>query len=570
MSILFKYALPHLLSAIRYLCGGRISTLVLLSALIVAVGCQSNRDALNDIDVAERLAQDNPDEAMTILQSIDADKLRRTRDKARYALVHSEICYHSENYIATDSLARFAANYYTMRGSGVDAARASFYYGHACMHGGQTANAMLAFMDAAKRLANGSDYYLEGLVHQAMGDIYGGDCLYRNGYESYVRSKFCFERAQRADNVAYANFDLGRMALAMRDYEAAESSLLLARDYAMEINDCDFLPLVIYYLGELYVQLAEYEKCAEALSLYEQSGCNIYDESHYYSLMAVVEATRGNISKAKEYIASAEGTSQPNENLISYANYCVSRIAGDKESALHWLEHTTQRQDSTILMTLEQPVLNYQIKMLQDALESKEREAELRRQRNTAIYIAILFVIIVMTGFVINRIHNKNRDIQHYMETIHELQLTRSHSSERLSSAVSVLYHDRLNDLNRLCETYYDHSDTSRHAAKVFEQVRQTIEAIKSDKQRLEELESVVNNYRNNLMSKLREQCPKLNERELRVALYSYAGFSSRAICIFVESNPIALSKVKYRIKTKIKESGAENADELIAAIIDC
>jgi hypothetical protein len=36
-----------------------------------------------------------------------------------------------------------------------------------------------------------------------------------------------------------------------------------------------------------------------------------------------------------------------------------------------------------------------------------------------------------------------------------------------------------------------------------------------------------------------------------------------------VESNPTALSKVKYRIKTKIKESGAADADILIAAIND-
>jgi hypothetical protein len=103
----------------------------------------------------------------------------------------------------------------------------------------------------------------------------------------------------------------------------------------------------------------------------------------------------------------------------------------------------------------------------------------------------------------------------------------------------------------------------------VFERVRETIESIKSDEARLEELEALVNNCRGNIMTKVRQQCPKLNSKELRVVLYSYAGFSSRAICIFMESNPVALSKVKYRIKTKIKESGAEDAELLISAIAD-
>jgi hypothetical protein len=161
------------------------------------------------------------------------------------------------------------------------------------------------------------------------------------------------------------------------------------------------------------------------------------------------------------------------------------------------------------------------------------------------------------------------RDIVHYMDTINELQLTRSDNMQPLTEAIDRLYNDRLKDINHLCETYYDHSDTPRQAARVFERVRQTIESLKSDDARLEELESMVNSCRGDLMTRLRISCPKLSERELKVALYSYAGFSSRAICIFVDSNPVALSKIKYRIKTKIKESGCADAELFISAISD-
>lgn len=189
------------------------------------------------------------------------------------------------------------------------------------------------------------------------------------------------------------------------------------------------------------------------------------------------------------------------------------------------------------------------------------------RQRNISVYVLVALLLSLGIGFLRSFTQKKNRDIERYIETIRELNLTKNSSSDSLSEAVDRLYNDRLNDLNRLCETYYEYDDTSRHAVKVFEQVRETIESIKSDEARLEELEKLVNSCRGNLMVKLREQCPKLNVKEQRVVLYSYAGFSSRAICTFMETNPVALSKIKYRIKLKIKDCGAKDADLLIESI---
>lgn len=550
------------------LCRG-VVMLLFAVAISAAAGCAhcANNDIL---DRVETQTINSPSEALATIAMIDAEALHREGDIARYAVLRAEALYHAGMKLEGDSLLLRAVDYYHARRDDRQTARALFYYGNAAQISGELTKAMWAFMEADEHLEGCDDNYLEGLVQRAKGDIYGAGCLYRNGYDCYARSKECFALAGCGADVAYADYDLGRLALAMRDYEAAEHFLASARDYALAIGDCDFLPFIIFHLGELYVQQGEYERCAEALALYEHSGCTIYDPSHYYSLMAVIEATRGNRDAAFEHIESAEAAEPRNDHLISYAHYSVNRIIGNEREALHWLERTNQRQDSTILQVLEQPVLNYQIGRLQSDLESKEREAELRNQRDVAIYLTIAIIATLLTGFLYHRVKSKNRAIQHYIEAIHELQLTKSNSSQMLTNAVSQLYRDRLSDINRLCETYYDHSDTSRHATKVFEQVRATIESIKSDKARLDELEDVVNSCRDGLMSKLREQCPKLNERERRVALYSYAGFSSRAICIFVESNPVALSKIKYRIKTKIKESGCEDADLLISAITDC
>lgn len=547
-----------------------VGTMVVLSlAVVLAVGCSLSSSTKQEIRRAESLAQSSPEQAISILQNIPAKSLNNRARTAEYALAYCEALYYGRQRIESDSLTLAAVEYFQNHGSAEQSARAYYYHGQAKYNMMELTDAMLAFMEAEDALEGVDNPYLLGLVHRAKGDIYGAGCLYRNSYDAYAASKECFERAGYADDMVYADYDLGRLAMAMRDFSTAESLLMRVYDYARENDDKEFLSLIIYHLSELHVQQAKYKECAEVLTWYEACDCEIYDPSHYYSMMAIIWATNNDMVRALENVALAEQSEPRNEHLICYAHYCVNRMMGNDREALKWLEEATQRQDSTILQVLEQPVLNYQIGQLQSSLESHEQKERLSLLLNTFIYVSILLFILVLVTYLTNRIKAKNRDIQYYMDSLHELQLTSGRGSEHLSEAVAQLYKDRLNDLNNLCDTYYDHSDTSRHTTKVFEQVRRTIESIKSDESRLEELENLVNKCRNNMMSRLREQCPKLNDKELRVALYSYAGFSARAICVFVESNPTALSKVKYRIKTKIKESGAADADILIAAIND-
>jgi FixJ family two-component response regulator len=53
----------------------------------------------------------------------------------------------------------------------------------------------------------------------------------------------------------------------------------------------------------------------------------------------------------------------------------------------------------------------------------------------------------------------------------------------------------------------------------------------------------------------------------MRVALYVFAGFSNRAIAIFIDSDPVSVSKMRYNIKQKIKSANVEDGEMLIAAL---
>ena len=97
----------------------------------------------------------------------------------------------------------------------------------------------------------------------------------------------------------------------------------------------------------------------------------------------------------------------------------------------------------------------------------------------------------------------------------------------------------------------------------------QTIETIKGDNSRLDELEATVDSYRDNAMKRLKAALPRMSERNFRVALYSFAGFSNRAIALFIDSDPVSVSKIKYNIKAKLKGLESVDCEELIAMLTD-
>lgn len=546
------------------LCGivvGALSTLL--------VSCSSYTELSRAIDQAESLAEENPNKALEIISNIDKSQLRSNEIKARYALIYSEVSYYNRMLVNSDSLTRIAVAYYDKSNHHHERARAYFQHGMTLQLAGALPEAILALREAHNSLDKYKDNRLEGVVYRLEGDIYRASYLYRNSYNAYVEALQCFERENLPYHTHYTLYNMGQAAMKMHQTDLAEELFIEARDYAIEVGNKDFLCAILHEMCEIYFQLGDKEKFSETVELFDRYDCVLWFVSHYYAMKAMATSNAGDTESAKQYAELATLDPSYDANAVERANYIICRNEGDNEGMVYWLTAMNERLRNALLASAEQPVMNYQLDLLNMTMERDEQQMRNMRHRMIAIYTIITMVLSILVAIMIHRRKQQKRDIQLYMETIHELQLTRQNTQEPLTDAVDKLYNDRLKDLNTLCETYYEHSDTSRHATKVFEQVRQTIEAIKSDEVRLTELESLVNSCRGGLMSKLREQCPKLNERELKVALYSFAGFSSRAICVFIDSNPTALSKLKYRIKTKIKESDATDAEQLISAISD-
>lgn len=551
------------------MCIGGLKSYIRVALLLVCgaiVGC-TRGDLLERIDYAERIAVDNPAEALDVMRSIPRDEIRGNRSKVRYALVYSETMYH--NYIDSDSdtLTRAMAEYYLESDDHAERARALYQHALVKRMQGELAEAMLMLEEAEVSLAECENGKLLALVHRTKGDIYNDGCLFANALNSYAEARHYFEVQNLEYHYYSLLYDMGATEIQLRDFESARGYLSEALEYGIESGCKDFVCAVLHEMLELSIYMDDYKTCGALLEMFDTHAALLYGQSHYYAVKAMYLSHRGAMSEALQLLDEAEEMEDVEWADIEYARYIVYRNGGDAKNALVWQERSKNSQDALMLEVLEQPVLNIQLDALRESLSSERRERELVAQRNTLIFIAVAIIVVAFVLFVVRRLKRKNEELERYIAAVGELQDTLRMLPQEMSASVGALYRDRFNELNELCDIYYDHEGTSRSKSVIYNKFIATIEAIKSDEERIQELEATVNKYRDGAMEKLRREMPRLSERDTRVTLYLLAGFSNRAIAIFMDSDPVSVSKMRYNIKQKIKSANIADSELIIAAL---
>lgn len=518
------------------------------------------------------------------LQNNDSSDLRTEAEEALKVCEKLYLNYDAPAY--EDAHVEAMCNYYMDSDEHKERARALFFcaqHSYAC---GDMAEALLYLIEAEKSTTSSSDKAYEGRIHRMKGDIYGEGCLFANALEEYQRCGECFTEAGMPSHAAYAKYDEGVTLVHMRNYDEATKLLYSTLEYAANEEAIGLYYGALHYLLDIAVYTNATDECQVLLDLYDDSYSDYYNVEHKKFVESVVAAYNGNMARAEQLLNEID-EDLANESIDDYyhTRYLIYRIGGDNTKAIEWLEMGKSRQDMLTLSVLNQPTLNIELELLQSRLEAERTERDLisknmeqerqlaeaeRSHTRTRIMWVSAMLIIALTLIIIYIRHRwlaKDRAIEQYIETIRELQMTSRDMPNEMNVTINTIYRDRFSELNALCETYYDHSGTTRQKNLVFNQLSDTIEAIKGDNKRLKEMEDAVNSYRNNLMQRLRDQVDKLNERDLRVALYVFAGFSNRAIAIFIDSDPTSVSKIRYNIKQKIKNSNAQDSEMLIQAL---
>lgn len=163
-----------------------------------------------------------------------------------------------------------------------------------------------------------------------------------------------------------------------------------------------------------------------------------------------------------------------------------------------------------------------------------------------AISLAVL--IIGGVGFYRLRLRRKEAERLALIDEVREMSVRR----EADKSLAHKLFAQRLQEVNLLCDNYYNHRDTGEKAKSIFYREFEARIAGLGSKETIAEIESLVNECKDNIVARLRSELPGLKEHDVNLLTYIYAGFAARSICIFMGISKDNYYMRRRRIKSRL------------------
>ena len=543
-------------------------------SLVLLCSCSSSRDVERMLDKAEELMVERPDSSLVVLEGIDITTVASRGTKARYALLLTQA--KDKNYIdETDAtLIEDAVEYYE-ESDNVRYKFMSYYYqGRIYSNGGNNTKAMLSYTKAEELVSNIDDNYAVALLYAHIGMLHDEIYDYEKSLHAFQEAYHHYEQAGLETHKNYTKLSIGQTYLDTKQFELAEKPLLEVLEWAYTENDSELCESCIDYLILLYENMGDRQKLQE---LFDSKFMSLCDDSLIIQLSkAYIHACDGNRELANKHLMYARAlVPEYNEvELFLFEEYKIHCVLGDYQEALTCHERLLKMQDSTIRITLQQPLLTVQKEYFKS--QATYRALALRHSRHMQIVITIaaIFTIGIVAIIMRRRISQKNMEIQRYMEHVQDLEdslFAKTSNSEDMDAMItemkghlSSLFESQFSLINKLSNTYYETHGTKRDKEAIYTQVRNEIEKLQTDKGTLAQLEKIVNQYKRNAINLVRTEIPSISPRDIKLLCYIYVGFSAKSISIFVGETTGNILTRKYRLRNKISKLNTPNAQIIL------
>ena len=523
----------------------------LLLIVLLLVGCGSDERTMQLIGEAESVMIEHPDSALNIMRSIDPETIRGEENMSRYRLVMAEACYYNRIVPSRDSIAEPLFEYYLDSDDHAMRARALYQYALVMQSEGENAKAMYSLMEAEESLSHTDNHRLAGLVHRTKGEIYGSECLFSLSLDEHQKAKEMFDKAGLSFHSAYALYDIAKVYRCLRDFDLAVYYLMMSED---KFYECGYAPYVFDVQIELcynYMQKDEYENMSDVLSRIDISDTLGHSLCDYYSLSAVLSAYDKRYDVADSLITRAKQEYITNPLQLAYCEYMVNSLQGKHLKAHELYVSLIAEQDKAVYNLINNSLLQSQIELLENERVIIEERTKSNRIRLISVIVTLFLITITISLYARYQRVKRSRDIANYINIIAELKHSLNVATpNECSSNINADFIE----LNKICEIYYQYGKTSNISGKVLEAVNESIELLKTDANRMQNLENIVNSQNHNILSAIREDCPKINDKEYRYIVYYLLGFSTRSIAMLLDIDTNALARLKYKVKVKLRE----------------
>ena len=267
---------------------GKVRKLLFVGFLCICGALSScvERVTSDTFDRVEKYMEINPDSALWLLSQIPHPEKLRGKQRADYALLLTQA--RDKNYLdslQSDSLIKFAVDYYKDRDDKVKAGKAFFYYGKMMALQKNDTLAMQVYLKALEKLEKTEEYKLQGLVHEYMGYINRDRKMYGDALDNYRSSVPYYQRADDALGVVYIYRDIARVYVVEQKYDSVykyiNQALSLCEMVEKRINTKRIFPSLLHIKGVAKRDEGDLDSAIPLLKTAIDSEEDVHNVHHY-------------------------------------------------------------------------------------------------------------------------------------------------------------------------------------------------------------------------------------------------------------------------------------------------
>lgn len=566
-------------------------------AIIVFVSSCASKEAKRIMDTADAVMWTRPDSALAALESIDTLALKTKSQRARYSLLYTMALDRNHLTIQDLRVIKPAASYYENHGSNDDKMKMYFYLGTAQYDTGDPESAIASYIRAKEYSSRSDNLVFRGIISSSISDVYLWN---NNNSESISYSKEAYDYfAQAKDSFRLWNTTGSLACLYSNIQDWAKADSLYSVFFSQPIRDTSIYAeqLLTLAWNNIFKPGSDPH---ESIDLFRKATGEFggTPSLNDYCVYAYASEIIGDYDTANDLIRQLENVDS-SSTILKIWKYRISKHRADYKTALTYLEQSLNDQNSEVLETVGQSVALAQSDYYENKSLLLDKDRRLQRQVKWMIFL--IAVMMVASGL---GIYSKRKKI--WQRQVEEMSFINDEVSQRLNEALlSEKEHLRSIDslasanelaekniqtlseklssaaekeqvlmglrakyvqankrryaqLNVLCRQYLESPNASRNGKdKIYAEVKKILAILDEPNQK--ELESMLDDNLDGIMSKLRAAIPDTTEKDFRFISFLVLGFDTKTISRMMDYNVNTVYTKRYIIKEKISKLDGEN-----------
>ena len=407
--------------------------LSILLLLLAFTACGDKKAVTDVLNRAEAVMNEHPDSALNLLRTLTFDDFQKEKNRARYALLHSQAL--DKNYIdvTSDSLISVAVEYYKDKDDVRSKFLSYYYLGRVHANGERYLQATSCLMESEQLVEEVGDDYLSGLLYSEMGRIYRLYYDYPKSLEAYQKAAECYERAGMIGHRNYMWYYQSQVYCNMNKYDESESLLQKNLASAKEEEDEVLVELCRNDLLMLYVEL---DRMSEAHILYDEWLHLKQDSSGASYLMGALArlcASDQNYSDARFYLDKGWERARNHKDSVSLylSSAMLSDKMGDGKKAYQELLTGVSMQNVNVRQSLEQPILTVQKDYLSDKLEFQNYKLRVEKHLRILYVIVFSLLLIIVVWWLLRKLRKTKEEARITIDGLHTEMLRKEEKSRQ-------------------------------------------------------------------------------------------------------------------------------------------